>query len=83
MAVEISALCYAQKGRIEMTKMEYNVCETCGACDGRAGLVINVKGNPVECKNCYETRKTGAVFIDTTLPRTEAELVKTMNILSA
>ena len=66
-----------------MRDYEYNVCETCGACNGRAGLVINVKGNPVECKNCYETRKTGAIFIDTSLSRTDAELEKTMNILSA
>ena len=70
------------KGGVGMSEMEYNVCETCGACNGRAGLVINVKGNPVECKNCYETRKTGAIFIDASLSRTQDELKKTMNIIN-
>lgn len=56
--------------------MEYNVCKTCGASDGRAGFLING-----ECQNCHMTRKKNAVIINGYLPRTDEELKRTMNIL--
>ena len=56
--------------------MEYNLCKTCGACDGRAGFLINN-----ECENCHETRKRNAVFVNIMLNRTQEELKKTMEIL--
>lgn len=56
--------------------IQYNICKTCGACDGRAGLLIND-----ECVNCHETRNTGSVSIHTNLVRTHEELNKTMSIL--
>ena len=64
-----------------MTKMQYNTCETCGANNGRAGLLISNNKGLFECRNCHTTRKTGEVFIDTSLSRTEEELKKTMAIL--
>lgn len=57
--------------------MQYNVCETCGANNGRAGLLING-----ECLNCYETKKTGDVHIHTVLRRSEEELKKTIAIIN-
>ncbi len=59
-----------------MSKMEYNVCGTCGASDGRAGLLING-----ECMNCHDTRKSGDISIHTNLPRTEEEILRTFKIL--
>ena len=56
--------------------MEYNVCETCGACDGRAGLLING-----ECQNCYDTRTTGYIVIHTILQRTADEVQRTFQII--
>ena len=56
--------------------MEYNVCKTCGANDGRAGYLIND-----ECVNCHTTRLTREVHI-INLNRTEEELQKTMDILT-
>ncbi len=64
-----------------MAKMQYNVCKTCGACNGAAGLLISDDEGREECINCHTTRKTGAVFIDTSLFRTKEELKKTMAIL--
>ena len=64
-----------------MAKMVYNTCETCGANNGRAGLLISNEQDPFECRNCHTTRKTGAVFIDMSLSRTEEEIKKTMAIL--
>ena len=65
-----------------MAKMQYNICETCGANNGRAGLLIsNEQGVLFECINCHTTRKTGEVFIDMSLLRTEVEIKKTMAIL--
>ena len=65
-----------------MAKMQYNICETCGANNGRAGLLIsNEEGFLFECRNCHTTRKTSEVFIDMSLSRTEEELKKTMAIL--
>ncbi len=56
--------------------MEYNVCKTCRASDGRCGLLIDG-----ECLNCHKTRETGDVHIDMSLPRTSEELNRTMEIL--
>ena len=64
-----------------MEKMQYNTCETCGANNGRAGILISDNGGPNECTNCHTTRETGAVFIDTSLFRTKEQLKKTMAIL--
>jgi hypothetical protein len=55
--------------------MEYNECKTCGAGDGRAGLLIND-----ECLNCHNTRKTGAVTVNANLSRTEQEIAITFGI---
>lgn len=57
--------------------MEYNVCKTCGAKDGRAGILINE-----ECLNCYKTREKGEVCIHIDLKRTIEEIKKTMDILN-
>jgi hypothetical protein len=63
---------------VEVEKpMEYNTCKTCGAGGAKAGILINN-----ECRNCYETRKTGAVTIHTNLERTQDELDKTIGILN-
>ncbi len=56
--------------------MEYNVCKTCRASDGRCGMLIDG-----ECLNCHKTRETGEVQIDMSLPRTSEELKRTMEIL--
>lgn len=61
---------------IPKPKMQYNVCKTCGAKDGRAGLLIND-----ECKNCHDTRETGEATIHTNLARLPEEIVKTLDIL--
>ena len=57
--------------------MTYNKCKTCGASNGRAGMLIND-----ECENCHETRVRGEVWINAHLSRTNEELEKTMAILS-
>ena len=64
--------------------MQFNKCKTCLADNGRAGnlttsLSIGAVG---ECGNCFDTRKTGKIVIHTNLPRTEAELKRTMDILN-
>ncbi len=56
--------------------MTYNTCETCGASDGRAGLLIGG-----ECQNCHQTRETGEITVFSHLPRTEEELQRTFAIL--
>lgn len=58
--------------------MQYNVCKTCGARDGRAGNLING-----ECMNCYKTRRTGEVTIDLCLSRTDEEIQRTFDIVPA
>lgn len=58
-------------------QMQYNICKTCGASDGRAGNLING-----ECMNCYETRKTGNVCIYINLKRTDDEIQRTMEIVN-
>lgn len=59
------------------SKMQFNVCKTCSAKDGRAGMLINR-----ECLNCYKTRTTGKLVIYTYLSRTDEELEKTAQILN-
>ena len=61
---------------VPKSKMQYNECKTCGAKDGRSGLLIND-----ECRNCHDTRKTGVATIHTNLCRLPGEIVKTLNIL--
>jgi hypothetical protein len=63
--------------------MEFNTCGTCGAKNGRAGLLIATeKSNRVfECMNCHDTRESGEITIHTNLSRTDAEIEKTMKIL--
>ena len=64
------------------SKMEYNVCETCGACDGRAGNLYRTKDvGKYECENCHRTRDSGAIMIFANLVRTDEEIKKTMAIL--
>jgi hypothetical protein len=63
--------------------MTYNTCETCGACDGRAGCLVRKDSKSVfECRNCDDTRSTGSVVIYANLRRTQEELTKTMNIIN-
>jgi hypothetical protein len=57
--------------------MEYNECKTCGAGEGRAGLLIND-----ECLNCHETRKTGAFTLHGELSRTKQEIAITFGIIT-
>jgi hypothetical protein len=56
--------------------MQHNVCKTCGANNGRAGMLIND-----ECLNCYDTRTTGEITIHSSLTRTPEEIENTMGIL--
>ena len=56
--------------------MEYNTCKTCGANNGRAGLLIND-----ECLNCNDTRKQGKLVLHSHLIRTQEEVNKTAKIL--
>ncbi|RWZ87258.1 MAG: hypothetical protein EO766_12090 [Hydrotalea sp. AMD] len=56
--------------------MIYNTCKTCGANNGRAGLLIND-----ECLNCHDTRDTGNVVIHANLSRTIEEIQRTIAIL--
>ncbi len=63
--------------------MQYNECKTCGAKDGRAGMLFNSEfvGSIEECKNCYDTRRTGVLTMHSNLNRTKEEFDKTANIL--
>ena len=58
------------------TGMEYNVCKTCGAKNGRAGNLVND-----ECENCHKTRKTGMVCLHAWLKRSQDEVDKTIAII--
>ena len=64
-------------------EMEYNTCEICGACEGRAGLLFGNASQqlPNACQNCHDTRKTGKLVIHSHLVRTSQEIEKTINIL--
>ncbi len=62
--------------------VEYNICDTCGACDGRCGLTIDDgEGAGHECLNCHKTRETGDFILHTWLSRTDEEMKKTGQIL--
>jgi hypothetical protein len=56
--------------------MVYNICNTCGAKDGRAGNLING-----DCMNCYKTKESGEISIHTNLVRTDEEIQKTFAII--
>ena len=56
--------------------MQFNVCKTCGARDGRAGILVND-----ECKNCSDTRTSNEITFHADLNRTDEELLNTSNIL--
>ena len=56
--------------------MVFNTCKTCGAKDGRAGLLIDG-----ECQNCHETRRTGTISVFADLKRTPEELARTIAIV--
>ena len=56
--------------------MGFNICSTCGAKDGRAGLLIDG-----ECQNCHKTRQTGELSIHAELVRTNEEIARTFAIL--
>ena len=62
------------------SEMEYNVCETCGASNGRCGNTVS-SNDRTECMNCYDTRKTGQVVVHSNLKRTDAELARTFAII--
>lgn len=59
------------------TAMVHNTCSTCGANNGRAGLLLDK-----ECENCHDTRQSGAVCIHLNLKRTDEEIARTMEILN-
>ncbi len=61
--------------------MEYNVCQICGACDGRAGFLVGSPTKLHACQNCDDTRETGKIVIHSYLARTGEELEKTFAIL--
>lgn len=67
----------------EGREMEYNQCKICGANNGRAGILISRKDESGGlCLNCWHTRKSGNVYIDSSLLRTGKELQLTMNQLN-
>lgn len=57
--------------------MQYNVCKTCLADNGRAGTLIDD-----ECVNCYHTRHSGDIVVFSYLRRTDEELQRTFNIIT-
>ena len=61
--------------------MGFNVCGTCGAKDGRAGLLIGTANQVSECLNCHDTRESGVITIHSNLIRTDEEIEKTFKIL--
>ena len=55
--------------------MEYNVCEQCGADNGRAGLLFFTHRHPFHiCDNCKSTLKENALVLKVHLPRKEHEI---------
>ena len=56
--------------------MRHNICKTCEAKDGRAGLLIDG-----ECLNCHYTRETENAVIHADLSRTDDEIKRTLSIL--
>jgi hypothetical protein len=55
-------------------KMQYNVCQCCGAKDGRCGVMVNG-----ECQNCKDTGN-GAVVVHSYLKRTPEEIARMIAI---
>ena len=62
--------------------MQYNVCETCGAKDGRAGYLVKISDGPAACQNCKDSRKQRQVVIHSHLRRTDEEIAKTMQLVT-
>lgn len=58
--------------------MEYNTCETCGATEGKCGILIGKKGLPEECLNCSDSRHENSMVIHSNLVRSEGEILKMM-----
>lgn len=63
--------------------MEYNVCEICGAKDGRAGFLVgnSDEGIPNACQNCDKTRNLKKMVIHSNLVRTAKEIEKQFKML--
>lgn len=64
--------------------MEHNECKNCGASGGRAGITFSstLKGYESLCRNCKDTLSMQKIVIHAELQRTDAELFKTMKLLS-
>lgn len=74
---------FVEKRFTEKSRMNFNVCSTCGACDGRAGMLFGTKGSDIhDCENCNDTKKTGNIVIHSYLNRTEEELNRTFAIVN-
>jgi len=63
--------------------MGFNVCGVCGACDGRAGMLIQEGDRPACCQNCNDSFKQGAFVIHAHLRRTQEELERQGKALDA
>ena len=66
--------------------MQFNVCDGCGANNGRAGLLISspgVAGGKHLCANCRDTVKTGNIVAHIDLPRTLEELERSFSLVDA
>lgn len=67
--------------------MEFNTCSTCGANNGRAGLLLNVptlEGS--NCLNCHDSLSTGVFTAHGSLSRTREEydrMVAAMELIIA
>lgn len=59
--------------------MNFNICGTCGACDGRAGNLFGHEGSDVNnCENCRDSLLQNSFVIHTHLKRTKTELDRMM-----
>lgn len=64
--------------------MGFNICRTCGACDGRAGMLIQEGPDGVlNCLNCNDSFKQGAFVVHAHLHRTPEELKRQGEALTA
>lgn len=64
--------------------MQFNTCRTCGACDGRAGMLIQEGPDGVlNCLNCNDSFKQGAFVVHAHLRRTPEELKRQGEALTA
>jgi hypothetical protein len=57
--------------KLETAPFEYNVCKTCGACDGRCGNTVDG-----ECLCCRDTRESQSIVAHVGLPRTQEEIAR-------